>query len=103
MRNYLNIGDRIRTKSDMVTKIDKLEYQEVYTTNGIVKKSDIIVIKGEYNEECYRTDCKKSPAIFYNHSTKMHYCTECAVLINRHNYADAMRLYGHELCTLVNK
>lgn len=103
MRNYLNIGDRVRTKSNLVTHIDKLEYHDVYTTNGIIKKSDIIAIKGEHNEECYRTDCKVSPAIYYNHSTKMHYCTSCAKMINRVNYTDSIRLYGHELCTLIDK
>lgn len=103
MRNYLNIGDRIRTKTDHVTEIHKLEYHEVYTTNGVVKKSDIIAIKGVRDEECYRTHCNVSPAIYYNHSTKMYYCAFCAEKINRYNHVDAIRLYNHELCTLVEK
>lgn len=58
-------------------------------------------MKGDYNDECYRTACDISPATFFNHSTEKHYCVGCADLINRHNAADAYRLFGHDLCTRV--
>lgn len=56
--------------------------------------------KGDKGGECNRTHCKNPDADFYNHSTRMYYCAECAVLLNDANRADAMRIYGHELCTL---
>lgn len=57
--------------------------------------------KGDLNDECNRTDCKNLKAVFYNHSTKKHYCPKCAKKINTYNHNDAMRSFGHELCTLV--
>lgn len=63
----------------------------------------IQLTKGKYGEICYRTACNNTNAVFYNHSTREHYCPACAKLINTANYADAQRLYGHELCTLVQK
>lgn len=60
-------------------------------------------LKGQYGEECYRTACKNTRALFYNHSTRQHYCPACAKEINQANHTDAIRLYGHELCTLVEK
>ncbi len=59
--------------------------------------------KGDYNQECNRTACSNKRAVFFNHSTRQHYCASCAKLINDMNHADAMRLYGHELCTLVEE
>jgi hypothetical protein len=58
-------------------------------------------MKGDLNDECNRTVCHRSPANWYNHSTRKHYCHECALIINRENERDAMRLYGHALCTIV--
>lgn len=58
-------------------------------------------MKGDHNDECYRTTCKNKPANYYNHSTQKHYCTSCAHLINIHNFADGHRLFGHDLCTRV--
>lgn len=58
--------------------------------------------KGDYEGICNRTACKTMlPALYYNHSTQLHYCRTCAELINSENQADAIRLYGHALCTLV--
>lgn len=56
--------------------------------------------KGQLLGECYRTACKNKVAIYYNHSTKEHYCASCAHLINDYN-PEAKQIYGHELCTLV--
>jgi len=58
-------------------------------------------MKGDLNDECNRTVCKEVPAFYYNHSTCKYYCRACAHLINDANRVDAMRLYGHELCTPV--
>lgn len=57
--------------------------------------------KGELNGECNRTACNNKGARFYNHSTKKHYCAKCARQINEYNHNDSIRIYGHELCTLV--
>jgi hypothetical protein len=58
--------------------------------------------KGEKNGLCNRTACQ-SPhnVIFFNHSTRKYYCPACAHDLNDdpYNHRDAMRLYGHELCT----
>jgi hypothetical protein len=58
-------------------------------------------MKGDLNDECNRTVCHRSPANWYNHSTRKHYCYECALILNRENERDAMRLFGHALCTIV--
>lgn len=57
--------------------------------------------KGEYNGLCNRSACL-SPhnVIYYNHSTRAYYCPSCAGRINEENRADAMRLFGHDLCTI---
>ncbi len=60
------------------------------------------LVKGALHGLCNRVACQKPGANYYNHSTREHYCEECAELINHHNYADAMRLYGHVLCTQVD-
>lgn len=59
--------------------------------------------KGEYNGECNRTACSNTGAVYFNHSTRKHYCRSCASLINDANRLDAIRLYGHDLCLLVSE
>ena len=59
-------------------------------------------MKGEYNQECNITSCQKpNSATWYNHSTQKYYCPSCAKRINsdEFNKRDAMRLFGHDLCT----
>ncbi len=56
--------------------------------------------KGTFRGTCNRTACQRSnSANYYNHSTRMFYCEECANLINLHNAKDSMQMFGHELCT----
>lgn len=55
-------------------------------------------MKGEFNQECNRTACNNQNAVYYNLSTEKYYCRSCATEINYWNRADAMRLYGHDLC-----
>ncbi len=50
-------------------------------------------------EKCHRTACNNLNAQWFNHSTQMYYCQECAVKINRLN-PEAKEMYGHDLCTL---
>ena len=57
-------------------------------------------LKGIQHGNCNRTACQKPGATWFNHSTKKYYCTECAHIINEYNYHDAMRMFGHDLCTL---
>jgi len=59
-------------------------------------------IKGEKNGLCNRTDCQSPEhVIWFNHSTRKYYCTDCAAMLNDdpYNARDAQRLYGHDLCT----
>lgn len=92
------------------TPMNKLQEFNQFTITGELKKapggmSQFIPTKlgkGDYEGICNRTACTTNiPALYYNHSTREHYCRVCAQLINEANQADAIRLYGHELCTLV--
>lgn len=67
-------------------------------TNNNPKKDENPIDKGEYDGSCNRSACLKPHARYYNHSTQKYYCATCAHMINDMNRADAMRLYGHELC-----
>ncbi len=60
-------------------------------TNLYVKKE---ISKGLFGGECYRASCNNKEANFFNKSTSMYYCEECAVKINHENERDSMRLYG---------
>lgn len=41
IKNYLSIGDTIETIDGKFAKVEKLEYREVYTDKGVIKKTDI--------------------------------------------------------------
>lgn len=60
-------------------------------------------LKGKYGGNCNRTACQKPGAVWYNHSTREHYCSSCASTLNEVNRADAMRMFGHDLCTIVEE
>ena len=60
-------------------------------------------LKGVYERNCNRTACQKPGAVWYNHSTREHYCPSCASTLNEVNRADAIRMFGHDLCTIVEK
>jgi hypothetical protein len=60
--------------------------------------------KGVLNGKCNITSCQKpNSATWYNHSTRKHYCPSCARRLNNDafNKRDAMRMFGHDLCTEV--
>lgn len=57
-------------------------------------------LKGVLGKLCYRSVCDNDEALYYNKSTKKHYCRSCASIINDANRADAYRFYGTELCQL---
>lgn len=40
-RNYVSPGDWIETNDGTFARIEKLEYHEVYTDKGVIKKLDI--------------------------------------------------------------
>ncbi len=91
---------------------DGLQYRVKWLVNkGIIQPEQIglqpviqevlIPAKGDYKVECYRTACDNKEAIYYNHSTHKHYCETCADMINKANLHDAMEMFGHELCTIV--
>lgn len=70
---------------------------------GIVRKQALpqTSLKGAYEGVCNRTACTTNlSALYYNHSTREHYCRECAKMINEMN-PESYQMYGHELCTLV--
>ena len=61
------------------------------------------IMKGNYKEECNITACQKpNSAIWFNHSTRKYYCPSCAKRLNsdEYNKRDAIRIFGHDLCTL---
>ncbi len=58
--------------------------------------------KGEYLGLCNLSSCKtQKPATFYNHGSLKYYCEDCAEMLSNDsvNHRDAMRLFGHRLCT----
>ena len=58
--------------------------------------------KGQFNGKCNITSCQKpNSATWYNHSTRKYYCPSCANRLNNDefNKRDAMRMFGHDLCT----
>jgi len=58
--------------------------------------------KGEFNSVCNLTRCKSGePATWYNHGSRKYYCKGCAKELSEDpfNKRDALRLFGHELCT----
>lgn len=61
--------------------------------------------KGEYLGRCNLTACTSGkPATWYNHGSYKHYCEDCAEKLNDdpYNKRDAMRMFGHDLCTPFN-
>ena len=71
----------------------------------VLDKGDVvgsISLKGELGGICNITSCTTGlKANFFNHSTRKYYCFTCAMRLNQDyfNKRDAMRLYGHDLCT----
>lgn len=62
--------------------------------------------KGEYLGTCNLSSCTTGlPADWYNHGSYSHYCESCACRLNadEYNKRDALRLFGHELCTKVEE
>lgn len=58
--------------------------------------------KGYFNGTCNLTRCKTGlPATWYNHGSMAYYCEDCAKELNAdpYNQRDAIRLFGHDLCT----
>lgn len=51
--------------------------------------------KGDNGGSCNRRSCQAPGATWYNHSTRRHYCPDCAELINIANRGGL----GHDLCT----
>jgi hypothetical protein len=64
---------------------------------------DTVKTKGDFGKECNRTACSNQEADYYNYSTQMYYCAECAQLINYYNKAEAKELFGHDLCLRVDE
>ena len=57
--------------------------------------------KGHFNGSCNRYRCQQPGATWYNHSTRKYYCRACADWLNfdKFNFADAQRMFGHNLLT----
>lgn len=58
--------------------------------------------KGQFEGICNMSSCKSNlPATWYNHGSYAYYCQKCAKRLNSDpfNYRDAMRMFGHDLCT----
>ncbi len=51
-------------------------------------------------QKCNRAACNNQDAQWFNHSTRKYYCADCAAKLNKLNKVDALKLYGHDLCTL---
>jgi hypothetical protein len=56
-------------------------------------------LKGLFGGNCNRQACQKPGAVYYNHSTRLYYCPNCAHTLNSVNADWAPKRYGHNLCT----
>lgn len=56
--------------------------------------------KGTLGAECQRTACKNTPALYWNKSTRRHYCKKCSMEINDFARGRSYELFGAELCQL---
>jgi len=56
--------------------------------------------KGVQGGSCNRRSCQKPQAVWFNHSTRKYYCGHCARMINSANRDEAMKQFGHLLCTI---
>lgn len=59
-------------------------------------------VKGAFNGICNMSSCtSKLPANWYNHGSYAYYCKKCAIRLNSdpYNSRDAIRMFGHTLCT----
>lgn len=73
---------------------DKMNKKPILNINTTVSN------KGQLDGTCYRTICDNTPALYWNKSTKKHYCVACAEMINDAIRGEAYALYGAELCQL---
>lgn len=58
--------------------------------------------KGTFGGTCNMSSCKSGEqATWYNHGSYAYYCSHCAHRLNAdpYNKQDALRLFGHDLCT----
>lgn len=67
--------------------------------NAMILKAETNPNKGVAGGDCNRTQCQSPGAIYFNHSTRKYYCHACALDLNEANRLDAIRLFGHNLCT----
>lgn len=101
------MGNELKTYVAKNTKEDLIKFGQFEITPiepKITPKANLkqFLDKGDYQGICNRTACEtKLAAVYFNHSTKKHYCQVCADMINKVN-PESYEMYGHELCTLVN-
>lgn len=63
-----------------------------------------LIAKGSLGGECYRTVCHTSGARYFNESTQMYYCEQCAIAINEGHRVTSRPgewMHGKPLCTLL--
>lgn len=97
----LNMVQRLQEKKVRELKASRKGGSRVYQDDKLLGKDGYPFDKGEYLGSCNRSACLRPSAIWYNHSTRKYYCRECAHLLNHDtfNHRDALRMYGHLLCT----
>lgn len=66
-------------------------------------KSELKPDKGLKGGSCNRTACQAPKAVYFNFSTEKYYCRRCAEDLNRANRFDAHKMYGHDLCMIIDK
>lgn len=60
-------------------------------------------IKGKFNGVCNRSSCLDDYDVtWFNHRTRKFYCRSCAMLLNKENEVDSMRLLGKDLCEKIS-
>lgn len=66
-------------------------------------KSELKPNKGLKGGSCNRTACQAPGAVYFNFSTEKYYCRRCAEDLNRANRFDAHKMYGHDLCLIIDQ
>jgi hypothetical protein len=58
-------------------------------------------LAGEYGKLCFRTDCQRPNAVWYNRGSHHYYCEDCAHMLNRENARFGEKFSdGRPMCVL---
>ncbi|MFK3740913.1 hypothetical protein [Massilia sp. TN1-12] len=93
MSVFLQDLDRVRADRSLDTA------GRHFTMQRLATEAKALGLKGRWNLLCNRTQCLRTPAVWYNRGSYAFYCEDCARELNRVNARDAENLKpGTPLC-----